>query len=112
MTIVAYVLSSAAILVMAANIWLIARLISGFSGGGEVGNRLKLLLALIAFFFLGYVISPVLVAVGLLIDWAAILVFAVFFFGAFYVTITLGVLRKIFSVLNLLKAKDDSQAQE
>lgn len=105
MTIFAYVLSGAAIVVMAINIWLIIQLLSRFSGGGEVGARLKLLLALIAFFFLGYVASPFLLAFGVLQDWAAILVFGVFFFGALYVTITLTVLRKIFAVLNLLKRR-------
>jgi len=105
MTIFAYALSGAAIVVMALNAVMIIRLLSWFKGGGQVGNRLKLLLVLIAFFFLGYVVSPLLLAFGVLQDWAGILVFGVFFFGALYVIITITVLRKIFSVLDLLKKK-------
>jgi len=104
MTILAYVLSGAAIVVMALNAILLIGLLSRFKGGGEVGSRLKFLLALVVFFFLGYVAAPFLVVLGLLHDWAAILVFGVFFFGALYVATTIGVLRKIFSVLGLLKS--------
>ena len=68
-------------------------------------GRLKLLLALIAFFFVGYVVSPFLVALDLPQIVLVILVFTVFLFGALYVTITLSVLRKIFSLLDLLKKK-------
>jgi hypothetical protein len=105
MSVLAYVLSGAAIVVMAVNIWLVVSLLSRYKGRGKVVARMRLLLALIAFFFAGYVISPFLVALELPHIWLVILVFAVFIFGALYVTITLSVLRKIFSLLDLLKKK-------
>jgi hypothetical protein len=105
MSILAYVLSGAAILVMAINIWLVVGLLLRYKGRGKVVARVRLLLVLIVFFFAGYVISPFLVALELPQVWLVILVFAVFFFGALYVTITLAVLLKIFSLLDLLKKK-------
>lgn len=105
MTIFAYVLSTAAIAVMALNLVLIISLLSRFTGGGQVKGRVQLLLALIALFLVGYVASPFLMALGLFQDIAAILAFGVFFFGALYVTVTIFVLRKIFSILNLLRQK-------
>ena len=103
MKIFAYLMSAGAIVVMALNLVLVIRVLVRFKGHGEVSSRLKLLLALIAFFFLGYVASPFLVALGLPDIWLVVLVFAVFFFGALYVTITLTVLGKIFAILNLVK---------
>lgn len=109
MTIFAYVLSGAAIVVMALNIILVVRLLVQFKGGGEVGSRIKWLLALIAFFFVGYVASPFLVALGLPEIWLIILVFGVFFFGALYVTITLSILRKILSILDFIKKTEPGE---
>lgn len=103
MNVVAYIVSAAAIFVMAVNLVLIIMLLIRYKGKGKVVGRLRLLLVLIAFFFLGYVASPFLVAMGLPDIWLVILVFSVFFFGALYVLITLSVLRKIFSLLKLIK---------
>lgn len=103
MTVFAYVLSAAAIVLMAFNVWLIINLLRRFKGGGEIGNRIRWLFALIVFFSLGYIVSPFLVVLGLPTIWLVILVFAVFFFGALYVTITLSILRKILSVLDFIK---------
>ena len=105
MNILAYVVSVAAILMMTVNLVLIILLLIRYKGKGKVVNRLRLLLLLITFFLSGYIASPFLVAMGLPDVWLVILVFSVFFFGALYVTITLAVLSKVFSLLKLLKDK-------
>jgi hypothetical protein len=99
---VSYVLSLAAIVVMAADVWAALRLRRSLIGGG-VGQKWQFLTALIVLFFLGYVVSPLVLWLNLPIEYMGLLVFAVFLFGAVFVWVVIGIIRDVLSFLNLLK---------
>ncbi len=97
-----YLLSLAAILVMALDVWAALRLRRALIGGG-VRQKWQFLTGLIAFFFLGYVVSPLLLVLNLPIEYMGLLVFAVFLFGAVFVWVVIGIIRDVLSFLDLLK---------
>lgn len=87
---------------MAINVVLAVRLRRAIAGG-EVARKWGLLTALVAFFFLGYLASPLVRFWKLPVETWALLVFAVFLFGAVFVRIVIGIVRDALSFLDLLK---------
>ena len=98
----AYALSAAAIAVMAFNVFHSLKLKRSILGG-EVGKKWALLTTLIVVFFIGYLLSPLVLVYGLGIEVMSVLVFAVFLFGAVFVRVVIGIIRDTLSVLDMLK---------
>ena len=99
---VAYVLSAAAILVMALNVALALKLKKSIVGG-EVGQKWGLLTTLVVVFFFGYLASPLLLYFQVPVEYLTAMVFFVFLFGAVFVWIVIGIIRDTLSFLDLLK---------
>ena len=99
---VAYALAGIAIVVMAVNVVQAVRLRRAIVGG-EVGTRWSLLTFLIAFFFLGYLASPLAIYLQLPKEIMDLMVFAVFLFGAVFVFYVIGIIRETLAFLKLAK---------
>ncbi len=97
-----YFLSVAAIGVMITNVVLAFRLRRAIIGG-EVGERWSLLTNFILFFLGGYILSPLLLIFNMPIEYMGAVVFAVFLFGAVFVTIVIKIITDTLSYLDLLK---------
>ncbi len=102
MHLVAYGLAALAILVMAVNVVMALRLRRAIVGG-EVGEKWGLLTALIAFFFVGYLFSPLALYFALPPQLLNVMVFAVFLFGAVFVWVVIGIIRDTLTFLKLIK---------
>jgi hypothetical protein len=99
---VAYALAAVAIAVMAVNVVQAIRLRRAIVGG-EVGTKWGLLTFLIAFFFVGYLISPLAIYLEIPKQVMDLMVFAVFLFGAVFVFVVIGIIRDTLSFLKLVK---------
>src|SRR5512133_4015669 len=99
---VAYGLAALAILVMAVNVVQAIRLRRAIVGG-EVGAKWGLLTFLIAFFFLGYLVSPLAIYFEIPPRVLDLMVFAVFLFGAVFVWVVIGIIRDTLTFLKLVK---------
>ncbi len=99
---VAYGLAAAAIVVMAVNVVQAIRLRRAIVGG-EVGAKWSLLTFLIAFFFLGYLVSPLAFFFRIPPELYDLMVFAVFLFGAVFVWFVIGIIRDTLAFLKLAK---------
>jgi hypothetical protein len=99
---VAYGLAALAILVMGTNVVLAIRLRRAIVGG-EVGEKWGVLTLLVAFFFVGYLLSPLALYYALPGRYLNLLVFSVFLFGAVFVWVVIGIIRDTLSFLKLLK---------
>ena len=102
MKLVAYGIAALAILVMAGNVARAIQLKRAIVGG-EVGAKWTVLTALIAVFFLGYLLSPLAIHFGLPADSLFVAVFAVFLFGAVFVWVVIGIIRDTLSFLKLTR---------
>lgn len=71
--------------------------------GGEVGAKWGALTMLIAFFFVGYLFSPLAIYFGLPAEYLSLLVFAVFLFGAVFVWVVIGIIRDTLAFLKLVR---------
>ncbi len=98
----AYALSFAAIVVMAADVYFAIDLKRSILGG-EVGKKWTLLTTLVVVFFVGYLLSPLVLVFDLGIEVMSVLVFAVFLFGAVFVWVVIGIIRDTLSFLDMLK---------
>ncbi len=98
----AYALSVAAILVMAFDVFHALKLKRAILGG-EVGKKWTLLTTLVVVFFVGYLLSPLVLVFDLGIEVMSVLVFAVFLFGAVFVWVVIGIIRDTLSFLDMLK---------
>ncbi len=98
----AYALSLAAIVVMAFNVFRSLKLKRSILGG-EVGQKWRFLTILVVVFFVGYLLSPLVLVFDLGIEVMSVLVFAVFLFGAVFVWVVIGVIRDTLSILDVLK---------
>lgn len=98
----AYGLAALAILVMAVNVVQAIRLRRAIVGG-EVGAKWGLLTFLIAFFFLGYLVSPLAIYFEIPARVLDLMVFAVFLFGAVFVWVVIGIIRDTLTFLKLVK---------
>ncbi len=98
----AYTLSLAAIVVMAFNIVYALKLKRSILGG-EVGKKWALLTTLVMVFFVGYLLSPLVLVFELGIEIMSVVVFAVFLSGAAFVWVVIGVIRDTLSFLDVLK---------
>lgn len=65
--------------------------------GGVVGKTWNLITTLVAFFFIGYLTTPFFVL--LTQEFKDLIVAFIFFFGAIYVLITIGLVHKIIMVM-------------
>ena len=99
MTMVYYVVSAAAIVVMAANVVKAFRLKRSLAGG-EVGEKWGYAFYLIIFFFAGYIVSPLFLQISP--ESKDIVISLVFLFGAVFVFIMINL---IFSIITLLDVK-------
>ena len=99
---VAYGLAAVAIVVMAGNVVQAIRLRRAIVGG-EVGTKWSLLTFLIAFFFVGYLVSPLAIYFRLPKEILDLMVFAVFLFGAVFVWFVIGIIRETLAFLKLAK---------
>ena len=102
MQLLAYGLAALAIAVMGIDVVLAVRLRRAIVGG-EVGAKWSLLTALVAFFFVGYLVSPLALYYAIPTRYLNLLVFAVFAFGAVFVWIVIGIIRDTLSFLKLLR---------
>ena len=98
----AYVLSFAAIVVMAIDVVLALKLKRAILGG-EVGKEWTLLTTLLVVFFVCYLLSPLVLILKLPIAVMGVLVFFVFLFGAVFVWVVIGIIRDTLSFLDMLK---------
>lgn len=98
----AYGLAALAIVVMAVNVIQAIRLRRAIVGG-EVGSKWGVLTALIAFFFIGYLLSPLAIVYELPPRYLNLLVFAVFLFGAVFVYVVIGIIRDMLTFLKLIR---------
>ena len=98
----AYGLAALAIAVMAVNVVQSIRLRRAIVGG-EVGAKWGVMTFLIAFFFLGYLLSPFAIYYGLPPQYRDLLVFAVFLFGAVFVWVVIGIIRDTLTFLKLIR---------
>jgi len=71
--------------------------------GGEVGTKWGVLTFLIAFFFLGYLVSPLAIYLAIPKPVMDLMVFAVFLFGAVFVFVVIGIIRDTLTFLKLVK---------
>ncbi|HEY6001839.1 MAG TPA: hypothetical protein VIV57_03115 [Anaeromyxobacter sp.] len=102
MQLLAYGLAALAIAVMGIDVVLAVRLRRAIVGG-EVGAKWTLLTGLVAFFFVGYLVSPLALYYAIPGRYLNVLVFAVFAFGAVFVWIVIGIIRDTLSFLKLLR---------
>jgi drug/metabolite transporter (DMT)-like permease len=102
MKLLAYGLALLAIAVMAVNTVQAVRL-SRRLVGGEVGQKWTVLTALIAVFFVGYLLSPLAIYLELPAEYLNLMVFGVFLFGAVFVFVVIGIVRETLGFLKLLK---------
>jgi hypothetical protein len=102
MHLLAYGLAGLAIVVMGTNVYLAVRLRRAIVGG-EVGDKWGLLTALVGFFFVGYLLSPLALYFELPSAYLNLLVFAVFLFGAVFVWAVIGIIRDTLAFLKLLR---------
>lgn len=102
MQLAAYGLAALAILVMGINVVLAVQLRRAIVGG-EVGAKWGILTILVAFFFVGYLLSPLALYYAIPIQYLNLLVFAVFLFGAVFVWVVIGIIRDTLSFLKLLR---------
>ena len=102
MQLMAYCLAALAILEMGLNVVLAVRLRRAIVGG-EIGEKWGLLTILVAFFFVGYLFSPLALYYEIPREYLSMLVFAVFLFGAIYVWVVIGIIRDMLTFLKLLK---------
>ena len=98
----AYVLAGLAILVMAVNVVLAIRLRRAIVGG-EVGQKWGVLTGIVGLFFVGYLASPLALLYRVPADYLNLIVFAVFFFGAIFVWVVIGIIRDTLTFLKLVK---------
>ena len=98
----AYVLSFAAIVVMAIDVVLALKLKRAILGG-EVGKKWTLLTTLLVVFFVCYLASPLVLILELPIEVMSVLVFFVFLFGAVFVWVVIGIIRDTLTFLDMLK---------
>jgi len=102
-----YFLAGLAIVVMGIDLTkalrLKAELSRGQMGRGEVGKQWTVLTALLVFFFVGYLASPLILFFHLDPRYMNLLVFLVFLFGAAFVYVVVGIIRDILTFLDLLK---------
>jgi hypothetical protein len=98
----AYVLAGLAIVVMAVDVVLAVRLRRAIVGG-EVGQKWGALTGLVGLFFVGYLISPLALYYRLPAEYLNLLVFAVFLFGAIFVSVVIGIIRDTLTFLKLVK---------
>ncbi len=98
----AYALAVIAIGVMAVNVVQAVRLRRAIVGG-EVGAKWGVLTYLIAIFFLGYLVSPLAIYLQIPKQALDLMVFAVFLFGAVFVSVVIGIIRDTLSFLKLVK---------
>lgn len=101
MVVVFYVISGAAIVVMAVNVVKALRLKKALVGG-EVGEKWGYAFYLILFFFVGYIVSPLFLEISP--ELKDIVISLVFLFGAIFVFIMINL---IFSVITLLGVKKE-----
>ncbi len=99
---VAYGLAAVAIVVMAVNVVQAIQLRRAIVGG-EVGTKWSLLTFLIAFFFLGYLVSPLAIYFRFPKEVQDLMMFAVFLFGAVFVWFVIGIIRDTLAFLKLAK---------
>jgi len=99
---VAYGLAGLAIVVMGLNVYLAFQLRRAIVGG-EVGAKWGLLTFLVAFFFVGYLLSPLALYYRIPAEYLNLLVFAVFLSGAVFVWVVIGIIRDTLSFLKLLR---------
>lgn len=99
---VAYALAAVAIAVMAFNVYLAVKVRRAILGG-EVGTKWSMLTGLLAFFFVGYLFSPLAIYFGLPAQYLFALVFAVFLFGAVFVAIVIGIVRDMLVFLKVTR---------
>lgn len=102
MQLLAYGLAALAILVMGTNVVLAVQLRRAIVGG-EVGAKWGIMTILVAFFFVGYLLSPLALYYAIPIQYLNVLVFAVFLFGAVFVWVVIGIIRDTLSFLKLLR---------
>jgi hypothetical protein len=102
MQVVAYVLAVLAILVMGLNVVAAIRLRRAIVGG-EVGEKWGLLTGLITVFFACYLASPLALYLEVQSQVLYALVFGVFFFGAVFVWVVIGIIRDTLTFLKLLR---------
>ncbi|HEX9399582.1 MAG TPA: hypothetical protein VF912_05685 [Anaeromyxobacter sp.] len=102
MDLVAYGLAAVAIAVMGLNVFQAIRLRRAIVGG-EVGAKWGALTLLVAFFFVGYLFSPLAIYFGLPPRYLSLLVFAVFLFGAVFVWVVIGIIRDTLTFLKLIR---------
>jgi len=98
----AYVVAGLAVLVMGYALWKALELKRAIVGG-EVGSKWGLLTGLIAFFFVGYLLSPLALVYEVPAHYLNLMVFAVFLFGAVFVVVVIGIIRDTLSFLKLLR---------
>lgn len=98
----AYGLAAVAIAVMAVNVVQAIRLRRTIVGG-EIGTKWSLLTFLVAFFFLGYLFSPLALYFQLSNEVLDLMVFAVFLFGAVFVWFVIGIIRETLAFLKLAR---------
>ena len=99
LTILYYIISAVAIVIMAVNVFKAFTLKKAIVGG-EVGEKWNLSVYLIVFFFIGYIISPLFLHISP--ESKDIVISLVFLFGAIFVFM---MIRLIFSVITLLEVK-------
>ncbi len=102
MHVLAYGMAIVAILVMGMNVYLAVRLRRAIVGG-EVGAKWTLLTVLVAFFFVGYLLSPLVLYYQLPSEYLNVLAFAVFLCGAVFVRMAMSIIRDTLSFLKMLK---------
>lgn len=89
--------SIAAILIMLYALWQVIRLKRRIPGG-VVGRSWRILFALVLLFAVGYIAMPLVGELSL--DALRLVVAVVFLFGAVYVVITIGLIRRIIQELS------------
>lgn len=102
MRLVAYGMAALAILVMGLNVVRAIRLRRSIVGG-EVGAKWSVMTVLIAVFFVGYLLSPLSLQLGLSAESLFAIVFGVFLFGAVFVFVVIGILRDTLAFLKLTR---------
>lgn len=100
MQLLAYFLAGLALAAMGLGVVLAVRLRRAIIGG-EVGARWSLVTGLVAFSFLGYLLSPLALYFGVPSQYLNLLVFAVFLCGAVFILVVMGIIRDTLTFLRL-----------
>lgn len=95
-----YVISVLAICVMAINVFKAYTLKKSIVGG-ELGEKWNYSFYLIIFFFIGYIISPLILRISP--EYKDIIISLVFLFGALFVLIMISILISVITVLKVKK---------